>query len=79
MLDWIKILWSLKARSRPWALCYVPQTLLNGIRGVQRTLNRFGGGSTVSSVQAIGGWGAEMFQGLPVASSNTRFSNISLE
>lgn len=34
MLDWIKILWSLEARSRPWALCYVPQTILNGICGV---------------------------------------------
>lgn len=65
MLDWIKILWSVEARSRPWALCSVAQTILNGICGVTEPimLLRRGGG-TISSSGAVGVWSAVMVQGL---------------
>lgn len=52
MLDWIKILGSVEARSRPWALCSVAQTILNGICGVTEhimLLRRGRGGALVAA------------------------------
>lgn len=74
MLDWIKILWSVEARSRPWALCSVAQTILNGICGVTEHIMLLKGGGTISSSGAVGVWSAVVVQGLGSSTSRAQTS-----
>lgn len=61
------------------ALCYVPQTILNGICGVTEHIILLRGGSTISGGGAIGAWSAVMFQALGSSMPTQSFpANVTL-